>query len=103
MDRLVALAETFGGNLKSADQEKFAPITFEDMKGAIGEIQSAQQRHRAMMNMNRLHLFLVGMEELQDVLTELKFAETGTVMAHVWGSVRFLLEVLHSTVCFLCY
>lgn len=94
MERLTALAESFGASLKPADREKFESTTFDDMQIAIGEIQSAQERHKVMMNMNRLRMFLSSMEEFRDTFAALNLRDADQALSYIWGSLRFLFEVL---------
>ncbi|KAF5687056.1 early growth response 1-B [Fusarium circinatum] len=50
-----------------------------------------------MMDMNRLRMFLDGMEELNKVLLSLEFPGTKGVMSLIWGSLTFLLNISNNS------
>ncbi|SPO04663.1 uncharacterized protein DNG_07348 [Cephalotrichum gorgonifer] len=97
MDRLEGLSEAFGKGLKPTDREKFISCTFNDMSRQIGDIQSMQNRGRTIMNMNRIRLFLTGMQELDKILTVLKIEHRKLAMAYIWGSIQYLLKRTSNT------
>lgn len=93
MNRLRELSEEFRRSLKTHHEEEFGNTTIEDMRKEIHDIQLLRDRTNNMMDMNRLRMFLDGMEELDKVLLHLEFPGTKGVMSIVWASVRFLLRV----------
>ncbi|KAF4443951.1 Early growth response 1-B [Fusarium acutatum] len=97
MDRLYELAEGFRRSLKPHHEEEFENTTIEDMRKEIYDIQLLRDRTNNMMDMNRLRMFLDGMEELEKVLLYLEFPGTKGVMSIVWGSVRFFLRSTNTT------
>ncbi|KAG4260309.1 hypothetical protein FPRO03_02132 [Fusarium proliferatum] len=97
MDRLYELAEGFRRSLKSDHEEEFEKTTDGDMRKEIRDIQLLRDKTNNMMDMNRLRMFLDGMEELEKVLLQLKFPGTRGVMSMVWGSVKFLLRTTNTT------
>ncbi|RYC95704.1 hypothetical protein BFJ63_vAg1517 [Fusarium oxysporum f. sp. narcissi] len=94
MNRLYELADEFRRSLKTHHEEEFENTTIEDMRKEIHDIQLLRDKTNNMMDMNRLRMFLGGMEELEKVLLRLQFPGTTGVMSIVWGSVRFLLRVI---------
>lgn len=94
MDRLYELAEGFRRSLRPHHEEEFENTTDGDMRKGILDIQLLRDKTNNMMDMNRLRMFLDGMEELEKVLLQLKFPGTRGVMSMVWGSVKFLLRVI---------
>ncbi|KAG4273766.1 hypothetical protein FPRO04_01407 [Fusarium proliferatum] len=97
MDRLYELAEGFRRSLKSHHEEEFENTTDGDMRKEIRDIQLLRDKTNNMMDMNRLRMFLDGMEELEKVLLQLEFPGTRGVMSMVWGSVKFLLRTTNTT------
>ncbi|KAF5633624.1 early growth response 1-B [Fusarium sp. NRRL 52700] len=97
MDRLYEIAEDFRRSLKPHHEEEFEKTTNGDMWKEIGDIQSLRDKTNNMMDMNRLRMFLDGMEEFEKVLLRLEFPGTKSVMSIVWGSVRFLLRSTNTT------
>lgn len=96
MNRLYELADEFRRSLKAHHEEEFENTTIGDMRKEIHDIQLLRDKTNNMMDMNRLRMFLGGMEELEKVLLYLEFPGTKGVMSIVWGSVRFLLRVIIS-------
>ncbi|KAF5244817.1 hypothetical protein FANTH_7584 [Fusarium anthophilum] len=97
MDRLYELAEGFRRSLKPHHEEEFENMTIGDMRKGIRDIQSLRDKKNSMMDMNRLRMFLDGMEEFEKVLLRFEFPGTKGVMSIVWGSVRFLLKSSNTT------
>ncbi|KAF4452456.1 Early growth response protein 1-B [Fusarium austroafricanum] len=95
MDRLFEIAEDFRRSLKSHHEEEFENTSMGAMRREIHDIQLLRDKTSNMMNMNRLRMFLSGMEELEKVLLQLQFPGARNVMSIIWGSVRFLLKVNH--------
>jgi hypothetical protein len=94
MNLLYELADEFRRSLKAHHEEEFENTTIGDMRKEIHDIQLLRDKTNNMMDMNRLRMFLGGMEELEKVLLRLEFPGTTGVMSIVWGSVRFLLRVI---------
>ncbi|KAH7480752.1 hypothetical protein FOMA001_g8712 [Fusarium oxysporum f. sp. matthiolae] len=94
MNLLYELADEFRRSLKAHHEEEFENTTIGDMRKEIHDIQLLRDKTNNMMDMNRLRMFLGGMEELEKVLLRLQFPGTTGVMSIVWGSVRFLLRVI---------
>ncbi|KAF5570892.1 early growth response 1-B [Fusarium phyllophilum] len=97
MDRLYELAEGLRRSLKPHHEEEFENTTIEDMRKEIHDIQLLRDRTNNMMDMNRLRMFLGGLEDFEKVLWRLEFPGTKGVMSIVWGSVRFLLRSANTT------
>ncbi|KAF5987735.1 early growth response protein 1-B [Fusarium bulbicola] len=97
MDRLYELAEGFRRSLKPHHEEEFENTTIGDMRKEMRDIQSLRDKKKSMMDMNRLRMFLDGMEEFEKVLLRLEFPGTKGVMSIVWGPVRFLLKSTNTT------
>ena len=93
LERLNSLAEEFRQSLKEHHEETFQDTTKDDMGREIRDIQTARVVTHNMINMNRLKMFLEGMDELEKVLLFLDFPGASSVMSNVWGTVRFLLKV----------
>jgi len=93
LERLNALAGEFRQSLKEHHEETFLETTKEDMGKEIRDIQTLRDATHNMINMNRLRMFLEGMDELEKVLIFLEFPGASSVMSNVWGTVRFLLKV----------
>ncbi|KAJ4022643.1 hypothetical protein NW766_001687 [Fusarium irregulare] len=97
LERLNSLAEDFRQSLKEHHEEAFQDTTKEDMSREIRDIQTARVVTHNMINMNRLKMFLEGMDELEKVLLFLDFPGASSVMSNVWGTVRFLLKTTNTT------
>ena len=70
LERLNSLAEDFRQSLKEHHEEAFQDTTKEDMSREIRDIQTARVVTHNMINMNRLKMFLEGMDELEKALKE---------------------------------
>ncbi|KAJ4267531.1 hypothetical protein NW762_003638 [Fusarium torreyae] len=81
MERLSKVADEFRTCLKTHDEEQFENTTIEDMRREIHHIQTQRDQLTNMMNMNRLRLFLDGMDELGKILISIGFSHTGSVMS----------------------
>ncbi|KAF4951750.1 hypothetical protein FSARC_12821 [Fusarium sarcochroum] len=92
MNRLYEITDEFRRSLKTHDEEQFENTTHADMCREIDHIQLQRVETHNMMNMNRLRMFLKGMHELSETLFSLEFPGARSVMAIVWGSVKFLLK-----------
>ncbi|KAH7255325.1 uncharacterized protein BKA55DRAFT_688340 [Fusarium redolens] len=97
MNRLYELAEEFRRSLKPHHEEEFENTTVGDMRKEIHDIQLLRDKTNNMMDMNRLRMFLDGMEELEKLLLRLEFPGTKGAMSIIWGSVRFLLKSTNIT------
>jgi hypothetical protein len=93
MERLNSLAEEFRSSLKEHHEEAFENTTNQDMQREIRDMQALRDVTNNMINMNRLRMFLDGMEELEKLLIFLEFPAARSVMSNVWGAVKFLLKV----------
>ncbi|KAM0352349.1 hypothetical protein ACHAPU_002014 [Fusarium lateritium] len=92
MDQLDKINQEFRNSLKSHHQDEFENISMSDMQREIREKQSMRDKTNNLINMNRLGMFIDGMESLEKVLLLLEFTGTDQVMSTVWGSVKFLLK-----------
>jgi hypothetical protein len=93
MERLNSLAEDFRSSLKEHHEEAFENTTNHDMRREIHDMQTLRDVTNNMINMNRLRMFLQGMEELESVLLFLEHPGAKCVMSNIWGAVKFLLKV----------
>ncbi|TQN64264.1 C2H2 finger domain transcription factor crzA, partial [Colletotrichum shisoi] len=71
----------------------FEKATSRDVYWDLQAIQFQRQEKRTMMNLGRIQMFLDGMDGLQDALEELEPSKAASIMAYVWGPMRFLLKV----------
>ncbi|KAM0266942.1 hypothetical protein ACHAPA_006328 [Fusarium lateritium] len=92
MDRLNEIAKEFRNSLKDLHKDEFEGISMNDMQREIHEKQSMRDKTNNMINMNRLRMFINGMESFEKVLCQLEFSGTSSVMSTIWGSVRFLFK-----------
>jgi hypothetical protein len=93
-NELLTMARNFvKDDLRLQDKELFELSSYEDALKDINDIQSQREATKKMMNMKRMHPFLIGMANLEKVLVAIKFQQAPKVMACVWGSIRFLLKV----------
>ncbi|KPA38493.1 transcription factor [Fusarium langsethiae] len=97
MERLNSLAEEFRSSLKEHHEEAFENTTNQDMRREIHDMQTLRDVTNNMINMNRLRMFLQGMEELESVLLFLEYPGSRSVMSNVWGVVKFLLKTTNTT------
>lgn len=97
MEKLTDIAKEFRSSLKSLHQDEFEGVSMGDMKREIQEKQAMRDRTSNMINMNRLRMFISGMESLEKVLCQLEFPDTSSVMSIIWGSVRFLFKVSYNS------
>ncbi|KAI8290726.1 hypothetical protein K4K60_004578 [Colletotrichum sp. SAR11_57] len=85
-------AENFKATLNTKDAEDFEDSSFDLVRRELFSLQTQQQATKNLMNMKRLQRFLDGMAALQQVLTELEFQEVDSIMACIWGPMRFFLK-----------
>jgi hypothetical protein len=97
MDKLHDIAKEFRSSLKSLHKDEFEGISMGDMQREIHEKQAMRDKTNNMINMNRLRMFINGMESLEKVLCQLEFPDTSSVMSTIWGSVRFLFKVSYNS------
>ncbi|XEV00969.1 hypothetical protein FSHL1_006256 [Fusarium sambucinum] len=97
MERLSSLVEEFRSLLKEHHEEQFENTTREDMQIEIHNVQALRDATHNMINMNRLRMFLNGMEELEEVLLFLEFPGARNAMSNIWGTVKFLLKTTNTT------
>ncbi|CAJ0538940.1 Ff.00g068020.m01.CDS01 [Fusarium sp. VM40] len=92
MEKLNDIAKEFRSSLKTIHKDEFEGISIGDMQREIHEKQAMRDKTNNMINMNRLRMFIRGMESLEKVLCQLEFPDTSSVMSIIWGSVRFLFK-----------
>jgi hypothetical protein len=97
MDKLNEIAKEFRSSLKTLHKDEFEGISMGDMQREIHEKQAMRDKTNNMINMNRLRMFINGMESLENVLCQLEFPDTSSVMSTIWGSVRFLFKVSYNS------
>ncbi|OLN85474.1 Early growth response protein 1-like protein 2 [Colletotrichum chlorophyti] len=85
-------AEEFAALLNANHVEEYERTTAYDVYRDLHDIQFKQQQKKAMMNLNRIQMFLDGMVALQTILEDLAFRNVDLVMACVWGPMKFLLQ-----------
>ncbi|KAF4808325.1 E3 SUMO-protein ligase EGR2 [Colletotrichum siamense] len=85
-------AKNFKATLNTKDAEDFENSSFDLVRRELFSLQTQQQATKNLMNMKRLQRFLDGMAALQQVLTELEFQEVGSIMACIWGPMRFFFK-----------
>ncbi|KAH0436031.1 hypothetical protein CcaCcLH18_04564 [Colletotrichum camelliae] len=91
-DSLVEAAQKFKAILNTKDAEEFETSTKELVDKELNTLQTQQQATKNLMNMKRLQRFLDGMAGLQTVLKKLDFQEVDSVMACIWGPMRFFFK-----------
>lgn len=97
MEKLNDIAKEFRSSLKTIHKDEFEGISIGDMQREIHEKQAMRDKTNNMINMNRLRMFIRGMESLEKVLCQLEFPDTSSVMSIIWGSVRFLFKVRYNS------
>ncbi|KAF4990997.1 hypothetical protein FGRMN_8118 [Fusarium graminum] len=97
MDQIDRIAQEFRNSLKSLHQDEFENISMRDMQREIREKQSMRDKTNNMINMNRLKMFIEGMESLENTLLLLEFSGTARAMSTIWGTVKFLLKTTDAT------
>ncbi|EQB56029.1 hypothetical protein CGLO_03979 [Colletotrichum gloeosporioides Cg-14] len=91
-DSLVEAAQKFKAILNTKDAEEFEKSTKELVDKELNSLQVQQQATKNLMNMKRLQRFLDGMADLQTVLKTLDFQAVDSVMACIWGPMRFFFK-----------
>ncbi|WYZ36488.1 hypothetical protein EsH8_XV_000041 [Colletotrichum jinshuiense] len=88
-------AENFKATLSTKDAEEFEnsrrDLVLRDLIG----LQNQLLEKRSLMNMKRVQRFLDGMNDLQTVLEKLAFPAVDSVMACIWGPMRFFFKVVN--------
>lgn len=93
-DALLNILKKFATeDLKSEDKEVFEVSSYELVLHDINDIQSRREQTKKLINMKRIHPFLSGMAQLEKVFGTIELQHGSKLMAHVWGSIRFLLKV----------
>lgn len=92
-NELLKTAREFLKALRPQDKDLFESSSYDDVLQDVNEIQSQRELTKTMINMKRIHPFLMGMAGLEKVFVAIKFQQASEVMACVWGSIRFLLKV----------
>lgn len=95
-NELLTIAREFLKTLRPLDKETFESSSYDDVLKDVNDIQSQRELTKKMINMKRIHPFLIGMASLEKVLVAIKFQQTSDVMACIWGSIRFFLKVMGS-------
>ncbi|KAF5517107.1 Vegetative incompatibility protein HET-E-1 [Colletotrichum siamense] len=85
-------AKNFKATLNTKDAEDFENSSFDLVCRELFSLQTQQQATKNLMNMKRLQRFLDGMAALQQVLTRLEFQEVDSIMACIWGPMRFFFK-----------
>ncbi|PON27159.1 hypothetical protein TGAM01_v204108 [Trichoderma gamsii] len=91
-NELLKIAREFLGTLRPQDKEFFESSSYSDVLQDVNDVQSQRELTRTMINMKRIHPFLIGMASLENILAAINFSQASNVMACVWGSIRFLLK-----------
>ena len=85
-----ALAQ-FQRKLTEKEREKFQYAKFEDVQRELYNIQRKQENLKEMVNLNRIQLFLEGMNQFGQVIEV--FLNASNYVGYVWGPVKFILQV----------
>ncbi|KAJ0297911.1 hypothetical protein COL516b_010276 [Colletotrichum fioriniae] len=85
-------ADKFKELLNDIHVDKIGKTTLEDVYRCLRDIQFQQQEKKTLMNLNRIELFLIGMDSFREVLDDRRMKGVDGIMALVWGPMRFLLE-----------
>ncbi|KAL9086588.1 MAG: hypothetical protein Q9165_007031 [Trypethelium subeluteriae] len=80
----------FENDLKPEEKQNFQHTKIEDVKLAIIEIQNDQERTNTMRNLNRIHPFLMAMEEFSRIIEV--FLNASPFVCYIWGPLKFLLQ-----------
>ncbi|KAI8191410.1 Gastrula zinc finger protein XlCGF8.2DB [Colletotrichum sp. SAR 10_65] len=91
-DSLAKAARKFKAILNTKDAEEFEESRKKVVCEELNLLQTQQQATRNLMNMKRLQRFLDGMGDLQTVLEKLDFQAVDSVMACIWGPIRFFFK-----------
>ncbi|WQF90169.1 hypothetical protein CDEST_15183 [Colletotrichum destructivum] len=94
-DFFAKLAENFKATLNTKDAEDFENGGLDLVRREINLLQNQQQVTKNLQNMTRVQRFLDRMNDLQTVLETLGFPAVDSVMACIWGPMRFFLKVAH--------
>lgn len=93
-NELLKIARDFLETLRPQDKESFESSSYDSVLQDVNDIQSQRELTRTMINMKRIHPFLIGMAGLEKVFVAIDFQQVSSVMACVWGSIRYLLKVI---------
>ncbi|KAF4343739.1 early growth response 1-B [Fusarium beomiforme] len=99
MNRLYEIAEDFRRCHKPYHEQEFENVTIEDMRAEIHDIQLRRDKMNNMMNMNRLRMFLDGMEELNKLLLLLKFPVWQRLQKPLWDDSSLLFSRISDSLC----
>lgn len=84
----------FKARLSPGDIESFQFTNFDELKGAIDEIQRAQAQRRGLRNLNKIRPFLNGLEQYSKVIEVFVNAKPD-IMAFIWvGRKRMALPTV---------
>lgn len=96
-NELLKIAREFLETLRPQDKEFFESSGYGDVLQDVNDVQSQRELTKTMINMKRIQPFLTGMAGLENVFVAINFQQVSSVMACVWGSIRFLLKVIGSS------
>jgi tetratricopeptide (TPR) repeat protein len=82
--------ESFKKSLSPKEKSEFGGTTFNDLQDAVRTIQNRQSSTKKLQSMRRLEGFLEAMKEYDKVIQV--FVNTSTMLAFVWGPMKFLLQ-----------
>ena len=82
---------SFKARLTASERTEFSIATLDDLQVTILTIQREQCQRKKMMHMGRIQSFLEAMEQFTKVIEV--FLNTSSVVAFIWGPMKFLLLV----------
>ncbi|KAF9878015.1 hypothetical protein CkaCkLH20_04591 [Colletotrichum karsti] len=92
VDAFSKAAREFKAILSVKDREEFESSRRELIRGELNIMQTQQQETKSLVNLKRLQMFLDGMTALQEILGEWGLREVNSIMACIWGPMRFLFK-----------
>lgn len=81
----------FSSRLTKEEVDKFKFTDLKDVQQTIVDIQEQQARRKGMRNLTRVLAFVEAMDQFGKVVEV--FVNTSTILAFVWGPIKFLLLV----------
>ena len=81
----------FTTRLTPKEQNDFQLTTFDDVRREIARIQTEQENSKTMRNMVRIQSFLEAMDQFGEIVEV--FLNTSSLLAFVWGPMKFILKV----------
>lgn len=85
----------FDAVLSDRQREQFLLTTTARVKAQVLMIQKDQEKSKAMMNLNRLHYFIVAFEQFDESCKALCI-NIAKLPGYIWGPLRYILQVSHS-------